>query len=75
MYTDLANSSAGEFSFNQCLITLKCSSIVNLNIDTSFVGISALGAEISILKAQIRVHLQTRTFASWPIQIHEAHRN
>ena len=46
-----------------------------MNIDTAFVGIGALRAEILILKAQICTHLQTRALAFWPKQILEAHRN
>ena len=36
----------------------NCSSIVELNISTSFVGIGAPRPEISILKAQTCVHLR-----------------
>ena len=45
----------------------KYSSIINLNVGTSFVGTDALKAEISALKAQ------TRALALWPEPILEAY--
>ena len=53
-------------ALNNGLSLLRYSSIVDLNIDTSFVGIGALRADILILKAQICINLQTRASAFWP---------
>ena len=50
----------------------KHTAIANLNIDTSFVDIGALGVKILIFKGQICLHLQTRALALWPKQILEA---
>ena len=41
---------------------------------TSFGGVGALRAEISVLKAQICVCLQVRASTVWHNQIFEAHR-
>ena len=45
---------------------MNYSLIVNLKIDTSFVDIRTLREDISILKAQICLHLETRAFRFWP---------
>ena len=37
----------------------------NLNMDASFAGIIAVRAEMSISKAQICLHVETRTLALW----------
>ena len=54
-----------EFSFNQYGLSIsKCSSIANFSMDTLFVDIDALRAEILTLKVQICLHFQT----FWPKQ-------
>ena len=42
----------------------RCSSIVDLNIATSFVDISAVRAETLVLKVQICLHIQARASAN-----------
>ena len=46
-------------SFDQWLVISEYSSIVDLDTNTSFVGIDVLRAEMPIVKAQICIHLQT----------------
>ena len=53
----------------------KYSLIVNLNTDTSFVGIGALIAHKLISKAQICIHQHTRAVAFGPKQILEQQAN
>ena len=58
--------------FNLALIILKIF-LVNLKIDTSFVGIGPLRKEIKKKEIQICTHSQTRALAFWPRQIFEGH--
>ena len=74
-YTVLVGISDVNLAFIDSYSFSKCSSIVSLNIDTSFADICGLKADIWILKDQIHTHMQTRPLAFWLKQILEADRN
>ena len=57
------------------LVGSKYSSIVNFNIDTSFVENGPLRLEILILKVQIYLHIQTKAMSLSTKQIPKAHLN